>query len=226
MRCASARSRASRPSPAAAERAVGVGVVLEHAPHDVEGDARAGAITADAAEELVVAHPALRPSGCTSTGTNAPSSRRARQTVTRRPVECRPRADVRRERADAAPGVDRVGEIELAVGGARSSRRRSCLPRAAARTRARAARRRAAVRRPRPSARRSCPRRRRARSGSGSCAATGPASSASTVSWIVTPVSLVAGEDRALDRRGAAPARQKRGMHVQPERLREQRRGM
>ena len=40
--------------------------------------------------------------------------------------------------------------------------------------------------------------------------------------WIVTPVSLVAGEDRALDRRRAAPARQERRVDVQPERALEQ----
>ena len=40
--------------------------------------------------------------------------------------------------------------------------------------------------------------------------------------WIVTPVSLVAGHDRPLDRRGAAPARKQRRVDVQPERAVEQ----
>ncbi len=55
-----------------------------------------------------------------------------------------------------------------------------------------------------------------------SCAATGPASSSSTVRWIVTPGLLVAGENRALDRRGPAPARQQRRVDVHPQRLLEQ----
>ena len=74
-------------------------------------------------------------------------------------------------------------------------------------------------------ARRPPRRRRRRRSGTRACAAIGPASSSFTVSWIVTPVSLVAGHDRALDRRGAAPARQQRRVDVQPERAVEQRLG-
>ena len=77
------------------------------------------------------------------------------------------------------------------------------------------------MQRPRPRVRRRRPRRPR-RSGTPRCAAIGPASSSSTVRWIVTPVSLVAGEDRALDGRGAAPARQQRRVDVQPERLLEQ----
>ena len=53
--------------------------------------------------------------------------------------------------------------------------------------------------------------------GNARCAAIGPASSSFTVSWIVTPVSRVAGHDRALDRRRSAPARQQRRMDVEPE---------
>ena len=143
------------------------------------------------------------PSGCTSSGTNAPSSRRARQIVTRRPCERRPRADVRRERPHAPPGVDRVGRGRARDRPGRSSRRRSRPPRAAARTTAPAAPRRAAARRPRPRARRSSPASSSGRIGNASCAAIGPASSAATVSWIVTPVS--SSPARIARSTGAAP---------------------
>ena len=85
-----------------------------------------------------------------------------------------------------------------------------------------AARRRAAAPRPRPSARTACPRRSRAGSG------TSPARDRAGVERGHRLVDrdaglLVAREDRALDRRGAAPARQQRRVHVQPERPVEQR---
>ena len=52
--------------------------------------------------------------------------------------------------------------------------------------------------------------------GNARCAAIGPASSSGVVRWIVTPVSRVAGHDRPLDRRRAAPAREQRRVDVEP----------
>ena len=204
----------------ARERAVGVRVLLEDAAHDSNAARRAGAITAGRARTRRSSC-ALRPSGCTTSGTSAPSSRRARQIVTRRPCSS-PHAPMcgesARTRRQASSGIV---EVELAVGGRDLlgvGRRR---PRAAARTSASVEHVVEQPRRDLGRAREHLP----ASSspiGNRSCAAIGPASSSATVSWIVTPGLLVAGEDRALDRRGAAPARQQRRVHVQPERPLEQ----
>jgi hypothetical protein len=46
-------------------------------------------------------------------------------------------------------------------------------------------------------------------------ASTGPSSRPSVMRMTCTPVTAVAGHDRPLDRRGAAPARQQRGVQVE-----------
>ena len=144
--------------------------------------------------------------------------------VTRPAVQRRPGADVRRERPHAPPRVARVVRGRARGRPARSSRRRSRPPPAAAGTAASGST--SSSSRAATSAERAkiAPASSSAAIGNVSCAAIGPASSASTVSWIVTPVSRVARQDRALDGRRAAPARQQRRMDVQPERPVEQRR--
>ena len=107
-----------------AERAIGPGAVLEHPPHDVERgptrrrDGRHRSPRNQAASSI-----RRPPSGCTSTGSNDPSSAiRARQTVTRTAVEHGARADVRRERPHPAHELlGRSVEIER-----RGRRARSC----------------------------------------------------------------------------------------------------
>ena len=98
------------------ERAVGVRLLLEHAPHDLERGAPRRARSPQAAQELVVASSGSgpragrppgrtrRPRACAAPHRDAPA------------VQRRPRADVRRQRPHAPPGVDRVAEVELAVG--------------------------------------------------------------------------------------------------------------
>ncbi len=55
---------------------------------------------------------------------------------------------------------------------------------------------------------------RRRRSACGARCSTGPVSRPASICIRSTPVSRIAGENRALDRRCTAPARQQRGMHV------------
>ena len=55
----------------------------------------------------------------------------------------------------------------------------------------------------------------RARSGRAAAASTGPVSRPASICMMEMPVSRVAGEQRALDRRRAAPARQQRGVDVE-----------
>ena len=83
-------------------------------------------------------------------------------------------------------------------------------------------RRRAARRRPAPRRAKTAPASSSSPIGKACCAAIGPASSSFTVSWIVTPVSTVTRENRALHGRSTPPARQQRRMHVEPFPLREQ----
>ena len=75
----------------AAKGTVGVGVVLEDAPHVSKAARRAGETLIAARAGTPRSPSACRPSGCTSTGTSSPPSTRARQTVTGRPCSS-PRA--------------------------------------------------------------------------------------------------------------------------------------
>ncbi len=107
------------------------------------------------------------------------------------PLELRPRADVRAQRShDANELALRAGRDRAGGRPGRSSPRRSARPPAAGRSaRGRRAPHRGGARRPRPRGRTRHRRRPPARSGTPPAVAIGPASSASTVSWIVTPVS-------------------------------------
>ena len=104
-----------------AQDAVGVRVVLEHPPQNGECDPPR---RRDRAHRSPRRHAStdirFPPSGWTSSGSNVPSgATRARQTVTGRPLELGPRADVRAERPDDADELlGRAGEVELSVGGA------------------------------------------------------------------------------------------------------------
>ena len=177
-----------------------------------------------AAQKLVVAHARGGPRAEPRPGTNRPSSRCARQTVTRRSWSDRPGADVRRQRPHAAAPRRRDRPGRARGRPARSSRRTWRPPPAAARTPAR--------RRRTPSSSRAAI--------SAHRSYTSPASSSAERERLLRgdrpavelgdravdrhPGRLVAGEDRPLDRRGAAPARQERRMDVQPQRPVEQRR--
>ena len=223
IRCASARSRASSPSAADAARGRRTRSSSKTRRTTSKAARRAGAITRECRAGTRRTPCGALPSGCTSTGTNAPSSSRARQIVTRRPcssVHAPMCGESARTRSQAST---RIVEVRARGRPARSSRRRSRPPRAAARSAASGAPRRSGRAATSAERAKSVPASSSGAIGNVSCAAIGPASSAATVSWIVTPVSVVAGEDRALDRRGAAPARQQRRVHVEPERLVEQR---
>ena len=164
------------------------------------------------------------PSGCTSTGTNAPSSSRARQIVTRRPcsvVHAPMCGESARTRRHASSGSSRsssrsAGADLLGVGRRPSS---GCGSNCGVRQHAV----RAAAPRPRRSGAKTVPASSSGRSGTPPAPRSGPASSAATVSWIVTPVS--SSPARIARSTGAAPRQRgsSDGMDVQPERLVEQR---
>ena len=103
------------------------------------------------------------------------------------------------------------GPIRGADGGGRSScgRGGGTRPRAAS-----AGRRRAAAPRCAPAASRACPASSSGRICSSSWLRIGPVSSPSSIRITVTPVLVVAGERRVLDRRGAAPSREQREVQV------------
>src|SRR5581483_8606969 len=184
------------------ERAVGVCVVFEHAPHDVERDAARGRDQVRTPRRNSSYVIRFRPSGCTSTGVNSPWSRRARQTITRRPstiVHAPMCGESARTRRHASTGSSRRssrsdGPIFSAYvipssgcsvnsGSGRTSQR-SRAATSAARAKTAPASSSAAI-------------------GNDSCAAIGPASSASTVRWIVTPVT--SSPARIARSTGAAP---------------------
>ena len=186
------------------DRAVGVRAVLEDAPHDAgRRRVRAGAVTRERRAGTRRSSSAASPRAAPRAGRTSRPRARALQIVTRRPWSiaqapmCGESARTRRQR------VERVGEVELAVGGRRSSRHRSRLRPAGARTAAPAARRRG------DSTATSAERAKIGPASSvgpiakASCAAIGPASSALTVSWIVTPV--VSSPARIARSTGAAP---------------------
>ena len=157
----------------------------------------------DAAQELVVAHPPLALGlHLARARTRRPRAARARSSRGGRGASSRRRCAAR---ARGRAATRRAGRRGRARGRrARSSRRRStpssgCGVNDGARQHAG----RAAAPRPRPTRAKTRPRRRRAPIGNASCAAIGPASSASTVSWIVTPVS--SSPARIARSTGAAP---------------------
>ena len=202
------------------ERAVGVGVVVERPADDLERRTprRGDHWTPRRNSSYVIFR---RPSGWTTSGTNTPPSSRALHTVSATAVQRRPRADVRRQRADtrrqASSGSSRSSSRSVGVifsayvqpssgcGGEHGLREHGLeLARGhLGRTLVHAAGVELADREGVLRRDRAC------------------------VELFDRPVDrharlLVAGEDRALDRRGAAPAREQRRMDVQPQRLLEQ----
>ena len=198
-----------QPGRGGAERVIGVRVVFEDAQEDlVRRPPRRAYLSPRSHASYSILRP---PSGCTSSGSNEPSSAtRARQTVTSRSWSSRPRSDVRGERADLVHQLRRRSrEIEDAIGGRdlvgirdalvglRSIRRLRVLEHVGRGARPRSAQPWRRARRRRPPA----------RSRSARCAAIGPASSSFTSSMIVTPVS----SSPAISARSTGAAPRQRG---------------
>src|SRR5579862_9463312 len=182
------------------ERAVGVRVVLEDAPHDLECGApgRRDHLRPRRNSSYVIER---RPSGWTTSGTNLPSSTRASHTVTVRPSSSA-RApmcgDSARTRRAASKGSERSSRrSEAAIFSAYVAPSSDCgSKRGAGSTSSRSRAATSAARAYTAPALSSS-------IGNDSCAAMGPASSCSAVRWIVTPV--CSSPARIARSTGAAP---------------------